>query len=351
MPIGTALAAAGIGGALISSSAAKKASSTQSQAAMQAAQYQLQAAREAAALQLGMFNTIRGDLGQYRDIGSAAMPGYMALLGLPAPTTTSSGSAPLTMSGIMSSVNGPAVPKAGDANWGALLTSRPDVLAEYQQESTRDAKSVANLERLGITSAEDYAKWWAGKNNISAPQWTQEDIDKAFPQAANQNAGPQQAAPTGPALDASGIQLYLESLPGYKFVRDQGIKAVTNSLSTKGLGGISGPMAKGIARFVTGLADSTYGDQIARVQGAVNTGANAAAQTAQYGTQAAQGASGALVGGAQAVGQGITGAANANAAGTIGAANAASGGLGSLANAYLTSRVLGMYAPKTATGG
>lgn len=288
-----------------------------------------------------MFNTVRNDLSQYRNLGTSAMPGYAALLGIPAPTASTTGAnAPLTMEGLTGSTV--ATPKAGDANWGALLTANPGVLQEYQQEASRDAKSVANLERLGINNAEDYAKWWAGQNNVTAPQWSQEDIDKAFPQAANTNAPATQAS-TAPALDSSGIQTYLENLPGYKFVRDQGIRGVTNSLSSKGLGGISGAMAKGIARFVTGLADQTYGEQVNRLGGAVGAGQNAAAQTGNFGTTAAQGAAGNLVGGGNAIASGITGAANANAAGQIGAANSIAGGLNNAANAYLTSRVVGMY--------
>lgn len=43
----------------------------------------------------------------------------------------------------------------------ALLRQRPDILTEYLQESTRDAKSIAHLRSLGINSAEDYARWHA----------------------------------------------------------------------------------------------------------------------------------------------------------------------------------------------
>lgn len=339
MPVGAALGVAGIGGALIGAKAAKSAANTQATAAKDAAQYQLQAAQLAAALQLGMFNTIRGDLSPYRGAGSAALPGYLALLGVPQPANTNAGGseAPLTLESLTAAPK----PKVGDANWSALLQSRPDILSEYQQESTRDAKSVANLERLGISSPEQYAQWWAGQNNVAAPQWTQEQIDAAYPQAANTNTT--QTTGGSPALAGGDIQSYLENLPGYKFVRDQGIKSITNNLSSKGLGGISGPMAKGIARFVTGLADQTYGEQVGRLGNAVGIGQSAANQTGAYGQNAAGGASSALTGGANAIAGGITGAANANAAGQIGAANAVSGGLGNIANAYLTSRVLGMY--------
>lgn len=48
-------------------------------------------------------------------------------------------------------------------NWGGLLSERPDVATEYQQESTRDKKSKAYLQQIGATSPENYAKWWWGQ--------------------------------------------------------------------------------------------------------------------------------------------------------------------------------------------
>lgn len=195
----------------------------------------------------------------------------------------------------------------------------------------------------------------AAAARYNAPTWTQAEIDKLYPQpgagtGTTPTPGtPSTGVPNGPSLGGGAgtgtgdIQAYLETLPGYQFVKQQGLKAVTNSTAQKGLGGPSGAYGKGIARFVTGLADSTYASQVARLAGAVGGGQNAAAQTGSFGVQAASGAGSALTQGAGAYGAGITGAANASAAGQIGAANAWGGGLNGIADAYITSKILGMY--------
>lgn len=53
-------------------------------------------------------------------------------------------------------------------------------------------------------------------------------------------------------------QEWLESTPGYKFIKDQGLRAVTNQNVLRGL---SGAQLKGAADWVTGLADQTYKTQ------------------------------------------------------------------------------------------
>ena len=45
-------------------------------------------------------------------------------------------------------------------NYAQILKERPDVLAEYNQENTRDSKSKTNLQKIGAYNAEDFAKWW-----------------------------------------------------------------------------------------------------------------------------------------------------------------------------------------------
>lgn len=114
----------------------------------------------------------------------------------------------------------------------------------------------------------------------------------------------------------TGIQTALEATPGYQFARDQGMKAVTNSLSARGLGGSSGAFGKGLARFVTGLADQTYGSQLERYMNAAGMGQNAANQTGTFGSTAAQNTGNALIS-----------AGNAQAGGAVGLAN-------SLGNAF-----------------
>lgn len=122
-------------------------------------------------------------------------------------------------------------------------------------------------------------------------------------------------------------QATLEKTPGYQFNLTQGLKAVQNSASFRGLG-VSGAALKGAAAFTTGLADNTYQNQFSnaitnqanaynRLKGLVDTGENASAQTGTAGTAAANTAAGAQIG-----------AGNAQAA----AANATGGAVNNFAN-------------------
>lgn len=108
--------------------------------------------------------------------------------------------------------------------------------------------------------------------------------------------------PTAP--DGNFTQEDLEATPGYKFTREQGLKAVQNSAAARGLG-VSGAALKGAATFATGLADQTYNtrfgqqvtayekalqgveeqraikqDAYSRLKGLVDTGATAAGNAA-----------------------------------------------------------------------
>lgn len=136
-------------------------------------------------------------------------------------------------------------------------------------------------------------------------------------------------------------QDWLESTPGYKFTRDQGLKATQNSAAARGLG-VSGAALKGAANFATGLADNTYKTQVDvenlnrtntynRLKSLVDTGQSAAAQTSSAGTSAGKDIASLNVG-----------AGNAAAAGY----NAAGGAVSKLAN-----DVGGYYAYKGLYGG
>lgn len=92
----------------------------------------------------------------------------------------------------------------------------------------------------------------------------------------------------------------------YNFTKTQGLKAVQNSSAARGLG-VSGAALKGAANFVTGLADNTYGNLFQmenvnrtnsynRLKGLVDTGGNAAAQTANLGQRSSEVISGNTVG-------------------------------------------------------
>src|SRR5258708_4152310 len=157
-------------------------------------------------------------------------------------------------------------------------------------------------------------------------------------------------------------QATLEKTPGYQFNLTQGQKAVTNSAAARGLG-TSGAALKGAATFATGLADSTYQNQFNNAQtnqsnaynrlaGLVQTGENAAAQTGQAGTAAANTAASAQTqaGTAQAAGYNTAAGGIANAAGTLGGYAAYKGLYGSGSGLNANGSIAGASGP-TSVGG
>lgn len=113
----------------------------------------------------------------------------------------------------------------------------------------------------------------------------------------------------------------LESTPGYRFVRDQGLKSVQNSFAAKGLGS-SGAAMRGAARYATGLADNTYNTQLQNdmaqrklmyemLMGMQSGGQNAAAQSGNISQQLSQAQGNLLTGIGNVQGAGIVGGANA----------------------------------------
>lgn len=348
-------------------------------------------------MQLGMFNTIRNDLSPYRSVGTAALSPYLQLLGIgggaysgypasaPQMSSAPAGTSPPTREqriaadvaggyyapgsyvdgygviGPNSVAQAQAVLNGGSPtmvnnliggapgeDWGGYLQAYPDVVAEYQRQLTLP-NGPKSLAEKGITDANSYAAWHY--NTLGKNEGRQ--VSMLPPATATAGMGGTMAPPMTPdqimanqQASSRAIQAALEATPGYQFTRDQGMKAVTSNIFAKGLGGASGAYGKGLARFVTGLADQTYGENVQRMANAVGVGQSAANQTGAYGQGAAQGAAGSLIGGANAQAGGIAGAANAGAAGTIGAANALGGGINNAAGGLLAGRVLGMYGPQ-----
>lgn len=271
MPVAIPLAIAGsaVAGAAISASAAKSAAKTQSAAANQATNVQQQ-----------MYGQTREDLAPFRTFGSAAQGSLGRLLGIN-PDGSAAASTP--------------APQVGDPNIAAWLKANPDVEKYY---NATPAAQTVSLDAF----AQDVARQQASIRS-PIPTFTQQDV----------------------ADFRTPMDQELENLPGYRFARDQGVQQVNRQLGSMGL---TGAQAKGIARFVTGLADQTYGNQVQRLQGAVNTGESAAAQTGTIGATYGQGISNTLVG-----------AGTAQAAGTVGAANAVSSGISSIPSALIFNKL------------
>lgn len=127
----------------------------------------------------------------------------------------------------------------------------------------------------------------------------------------------------------------LEKTPGYQFSLSQGTKAAQNAAAARGLGSSGNAIQAGVD-YATGLAGTTFQQQLENymkqnqqaynmLYGPSQLGASAAGGIANAATGAATGIGNALTGAGTALGQGIMGAGNAAAQGT----NALFSGVGS----------------------
>lgn len=252
-----------------------------------------------------MFNQTRGDLAPFRAYGASALSPLAQLLGF------GGGGGEAPAAGI-----GAPGGQAGGYDTAGYLKQNTDVAAEFNRLMA-DPAGRKGLAQMGIQTPDDFATWHYQNHG--------QGEGRAMA-ALTGSPGPGAGAGGGAPMD---IQSFLETLPGYKFARDQGIRSVTNAVGTRGL---TGAQAKGIARFVTGLADSTYGDQVNRLTGAATIGANAAATSGTLSGQASN-----------TIGQSLIGAGTASASGTVGASNAISGAIGNVTNYLAANKFMGMY--------
>lgn len=125
----------------------------------------------------------------------------------------------------------------------------------------------------------------------------------------------------GAPIDNAAELRALQGTPGYQFTLDQGLKSVQNRLASMGLGS-SGAALKGAAQYATGLAQSTYQNNLLNpLQLLASRGESAAAKAGDLG-----------MGNVNSANQSLIGGANATAAGQVGSANAISQGLNSLSS-------------------
>lgn len=79
---------------------------------------------------------------------------------------------------------------------------------------------------------------------------------------------------------------YLESLPGYKFAMEQGLKGTTAMRSKTSI--FSGETLKALTEFSAGLASQTYNQEWQKLQAGIGTGFGAEQQQAQLATTGAE---------------------------------------------------------------
>lgn len=273
--VAAAIVGSAVVGAGVSAYSANKAAKAQTNAANQANQTVQQTNAQ-----------IRQDLLPYNQAGQAATSSLNRLLGL------STGGTGTTTGGVSA------------PDWGSYLSSNPDLMTEYNR-----------------------VRGDFGNDPNAYAQWHYQHYGQAEGRQLPMIGG-SSTATSGGTVGPNSIQASLESLPGYQFARTQGLKATQNAAAARGLG-VSGAAIKGAAKFATGLADQTYGDQVNRLQGVATMGQNAAAQTGSLATQ-----------NASTISNNITGAGNAQAAGNIAAGNAASGVANTIGNLAMTNAIL-----------
>jgi hypothetical protein len=216
-----------------------------------------------------MFNKTQENLQPYMDFGAGTLPYLNAFLGIGGePTTQTTTAAPVA-----------------------------------------SAASSANPLTASSSPSQAFTPWGVplvkGANIATASQLQQPTTTTAAPTTSNVTTG---------GMNSAVIQAALEKLPGYQFTKTQGLKAVQNLASSKGLG-VSGSAIKGAADYVTGLADSTYGNQFNRFMDAAKLGQASAAGQATNSTNAAGNIASTIQGGGNAWGNAFNNAGNAGAQG------------------------------------
>lgn len=286
------VAAAVIGGAVISAGAGMIGSSNASSAAGHAADTQAASDKYAADIQKQIFEEQRGDTAIARTSGNNALNQINALMGMPqtyGTTTGSTGSAGILGYG-------------GTATAGAAA---PFVL------------KGPNGVSFPITAAQ---KTQLGK--LPAGYTIAASTGPAY----NNPNGPNSAYQTGNtqgALNANRTAATANFFtdPGYKFAMDQGVQAIDRSAASRGILN-SGATLKALDTFGQGQASQQYGNYFARLQSLAGVGQTATGQSNQAAQNYANQASNLA-----------TQAGDARASGYMNSASAFNNGLSSVGNA------------------
>lgn len=197
---------------------------------------------------------------------------------------------------------------------GAVLGGGASGSAAQQQQAGADAASQVQQNMFNTTQANLQPFIQGGTSAFQALQKL----------TGTDAGGNPLTSVLGSPIDIS--QAALEQTPGYQFTRDQGLKAVQNAASSRGLG-VSGQALANAAQYATGLANNTYQTQFGLAQTNRQIIANPLLQMAQLGQNSGVNVGAQGVQTAANIGGNLIGAGNAGAAGTIGGANAISNAL------------------------
>lgn len=145
--------------------------------------------------------------------------------------------------------------------------------------------------------------------------------------------------PTGTGIDPSQFR----ASPGYEFMKQQGLDAITNSAAARG--GIGGNALKALMQYGSGIADQSWQQYLTNAQGGWQSLVGALAGLTNMGAGAAESVGKQSVAVGSDAANSIMAGGNALAGGTIGSANALTGGIGgavgNIQQALMLQRLLG----------
>jgi hypothetical protein len=172
--------------------------------------------------------------------------------------------------------------QASQASKGATNASIAEQDKALQQQSTLSAP-YRGLGEAGIPKLEQLL-------GIAPPAGATQ-AGPAYMPGPNGQMTPIMQNGGSPGAAGPSMQETLAGMPGYQFAKQQGLEATTNAATAMGLGR-SGNTLQAIDKFSTGLADSTYQQEVGNLENVVNTGqAAAAGQAANVGNAAANNSS------------------------------------------------------------
>lgn len=169
---------------------------------------------------------------------------------------------------------------------------------------------------LGALAGLGSAAIGAYANNRAASQVADATRDAA----SQQDAAMQQALAYSAPYREGGLADYnalrsavghnFQASPGYEFAREQGIRAIDQAASARGMLG-SGGRLRELMRYGTGVANQEYGNWLSRLQSLASAGQSASGAAASLAQQGGQNQANMTLAGGQAQAQGTTGVANA----------------------------------------
>jgi hypothetical protein len=297
MPIGVIAAGVGaagaIGGAVLSSSAQKKAASSANKSQQQATQAQLQLGRESMALNRDIYNSNFGILSPFVSRGNVAGDSINALLGLPSAPTISS---PLAGGGTTASptVSGPQGPAGGGGavSGGTSGSLEPHFLREnFPTDGPGPARLAVGLlrtqaQRNPVVSQTPLPAAPSVGNTSAPPGVTPISASTALNNFAN-SAGMQFQLQRGGEMINNNYAAHgqLQSGAAMRALQDYGQQTALNNYFMPYMGLLSGQQSvgAGAASSIAGVG-ANFGNTAANINAGmganIQNGANAASNAA-----------------------------------------------------------------------